>query len=77
MVEAVQQAKTNLQTARMGFGTGFAYLNVNRDAINPETHLWTQAPNLNSPSDKTVAVLMFETPAGKPIAAYIDYAMHP
>jgi neutral ceramidase len=61
----------------MGFGTGFSYLNVNRDAIDQETHRWTQAPNLNGPSDKTVAVLKFETLSGEPVAAYIDYAMHP
>ena len=77
MVKAVQQAKEKLQPARMAFGTGMAYLNVNRDAIQPATHLWTQAPNLLAPSDKTVAVLKFETLAGVPIAAYVNYAMHP
>jgi neutral ceramidase len=77
IVDAVRQAKAKLEPARMGFGTGFSYLNVNRDAVDPETHLWTQAPNLDGPSDKTVAVLKFETPAGAPIAVYIDYAMHP
>jgi hypothetical protein len=55
----------------------FSYLNVNRDVIDPTTHLWTQGPNLNGSSDKTVAVIRFETPEGQPIAAYIDYAMHP
>jgi neutral ceramidase len=77
MVDAVRQAKATLQPARMGFGTGFSYLNVNRDAIDSETHLWTQAPNLSGSSDKSVAVLKFETADGQPIAAYIDYAMHP
>ena len=77
MLDAVRQAKAKLQPARMGFGTGFSYLNVNRDAIDPETHLWTQAPNLDGPTDKTVAVLKFETVQGDPIAVYIDYAMHP
>src|SRR5580658_7679091 len=77
MLDAVRQAKAKLQPARIGFGTGFAYLNVNRDAISPETHLWTQAPNLDAPSDKTVAVVKFETPAGEPIAVYVNYAMHP
>jgi hypothetical protein len=76
MLEAVRQAKAGLQPARMGYGTGMAYLNVNRDAINPETHLWTQAPNADAASDKTVAVLKFQTPAGQPIAAYVNYAMH-
>jgi neutral ceramidase len=77
ILDAVRQAKAKLQPAAMGFGTGFSYLNVNRDVIDPTTHLWTQGPNLNGSSDKTVAVIKFETPEGQPIAAYIDYAMHP
>jgi neutral ceramidase len=77
ILDVVRQAKAQLQPARMGFGTGFSYLNVNRDGIDPATRLWTQAPNLNGSSDKTVAVIKFETPEGQPIAAYIDYAMHP
>jgi neutral ceramidase len=77
ILDAVKQAKAKLQPARMGFGTGVSYLNVNRDVIDPATRLWTQGPNLNGSSDKTVAVLKFETPDGQPIAAYVDYAMHP
>jgi hypothetical protein len=77
MVDAVRQAKARLQPARVGFGTGLCYLNVNRDAIDPETRRWTQAPNLDGPSDKTVAVLKFEAPTGEPIAVYMTYAMHP
>jgi neutral ceramidase len=77
IVDAVRQAKAKLQPARAGFGTGFSYLNVNRDAIDPETRRWTQAPNLDGPSDKTVAVLKFSSPTGEPIAVYMNYAMHP
>lgn len=77
LVDAVRQARTKLQPAQVGFGRGFSYLNVNRDTIDPTTHLWTQSANLDGPSDKTVAVIKFETLQGEPIAAYIDYAMHP
>jgi hypothetical protein len=77
MLDAVRQAKARLQPALVGFGTGFSYLNVSRDAVSDETHLWTQATNLNAASDKTVAVVSFTTPAGDPIAAYVNYAMHP
>jgi neutral ceramidase len=77
VLEAVRQAAAKLQPARMTFGTGLCYLNVNRDAINPKTRLWTQDANLTAPSDKTVAVLKFENPAGEPIAMYVNYAMHP
>ncbi len=77
IVDAVKQAKGDLQPARVGFGTGRSYLNVNRDAIDGDTHLWTQAPNLDGPSDKTVAVIEFLGASGQPIAVYMDYAMHP
>lgn len=77
IVDAVKQAKAQLQPARVGFGTGLSYLNVSRDNIDSETHLWTQAPNLNGASDKTVAVLKFESLSGELIAAYFTYAMHP
>jgi len=77
MVDAVRQAKARLRPARVGFGTGNSYLNVNRDAIDTDSHLWTQAPNFDGPSDKTVAVVEFLAPSGEPIAVYMDYAMHP
>jgi neutral ceramidase len=77
ILEAVRQAKSKLQPARVGYGKGFSYLNVNRDVVDPETHRWTQAPNLDAPSDKTVAVIKFASPAGDPIAVYMTYAMHP
>lgn len=77
MLEAVRKAKAALRPAQVGFGTGQAFLNVNRDAIDPKTRLWYQGPNLEASSDKTVAVLQFTTRDGKPIAAYVNYAMHP
>jgi neutral ceramidase len=77
LLDAVRQAKANLQPARVGYGTGKSYLNVNRDTVDGESHLWTQAPNLDGPSDKTVAVIEFLAASGQPIAIYMDYAMHP
>lgn len=76
-VDAVTQAMSRLQPARVGFSRGEVNLNVNRDAINPFTHLWTQAANLDAASDKTVAVVSFVRPDDTPIAAYVNYAMHP
>jgi neutral ceramidase len=77
VLDAVRQAAAKLQPARMAFGTGLCYLNVNRDTINPKTRKWTQDANLNAPSDKTVAVLKFENASGELIAMYVNYAMHP
>jgi hypothetical protein len=75
--EAVLQAQAKLQPASMAYGKGMSYLNVNRNTIERDTRKWTQASNMEATSDKAVDVLMFETPAGKPIAAYFTYAMHP
>lgn len=77
ILDTVRQAKAKLQPARVGFGTGVSYLNVSRDNIDAESHLWTQAPNLDGASDKTVAVLKFESLDGAPVAVYLTYAMHP
>jgi neutral ceramidase len=76
IVTAVRMAKARLNPARVGFGTGTAYFNVNRDAISRDTRLWTQAANQEGPSDKTLAVVMFTDANGAPIAGYMNYAMH-
>jgi hypothetical protein len=76
IVNAVHDAKGKLQPAAMSWGTGSIDLNVNRDAIDPKTHLWTQAPNTNAASDKTVSVLSFSGLSGEPIGIYANYSMH-
>jgi hypothetical protein len=73
---AVQAAREILQPARIGYGTGVSYINVNRNIIDPRTRKWWEGPNYEGPSDKTVAVIKFETTAGKPIAVYYNYACH-
>ena len=60
----------------MGYGTGVSYLNVQRDYIDPKTRGWWEGANYDGASDKTVAVIKFETPTGEPIAVYYNYAMH-
>ncbi|MFN7920358.1 MAG: neutral/alkaline non-lysosomal ceramidase N-terminal domain-containing protein [Bryobacteraceae bacterium] len=77
ILDAVKQAKAKLQPAQVGFGTGASYLNVARDTVSEQTHKWTQSANLDAASDKTVAVVTFTAPSGEPIAAYVNYAMHP
>jgi neutral ceramidase len=74
--QSLKTAKDKLQPARIGYGTGVSYINVNRNIIDPKTRKWWEGPNYDGPSDKTVAVVKFETPAGEPIAVYYNYAMH-
>ena len=59
IVESVRLAKGRLAAARVGYGTGVSYLNVNRNIIDPQTKRWWEGPNYEGPSDKTVAVIKF------------------
>src|SRR6188472_1929842 len=76
IVEAVRLAKQRLTPGRIGYGTGESYINVNRQIIDPKTGRWWEGPNREGPSDKTVAVVKFETMTGEPIAVYYNYAVH-
>jgi Neutral/alkaline non-lysosomal ceramidase, N-terminal len=76
IVESVRLAKARLAPARVGYGSGVSYLNVNRNIIDPKTKQWWEGPNYDGPSDKTVGVVKFETLTGEPIAVYYNYAMH-
>jgi len=72
----IKAAGEKLQPARIGYGTGVSYINVNRNIIDPKTRKWWEGANYDGPSDKTVAVIKFETTDGEPIAAYYNYACH-
>jgi hypothetical protein len=76
IASAITLAQARMQPARMGYGEGVSFINVNRNVIDPETRRWWEGPNYDGPSDKTVAVVTFETPEGAPIAVYYNYAMH-
>jgi neutral ceramidase len=73
---SIKMAKEKLQPARFAYGTGVSYINVNRNIIDLKTRQWWEGPNYDGPSDKTVAVVKFETLNGDPIAVYYNYAMH-
>ncbi len=74
-LEAVRQAKSRLQPARSGAGTGSAYVNINRREHMADGRWWL-GYNPDGVSDKTVAVIKFESQAGEPIAFLINYSVH-
>ena len=75
VVTAVKQAQAALVPARVGFGTGRANVNVNRRARMADGS-WNLGVNPDGVSDKTVAVLRFDTLSGAPIAIFNNYAVH-
>jgi neutral ceramidase len=75
IVSSVRMAKEKLQPARMSYGTGVSYINVNRSIIDPKTHRWWEGANYDAPSDKSVAALKFVSLSGEPIAVYYNYGV--
>ena len=73
-IRAVKEADSRLQPARVGFATGKAYVNVNRDQKLGEGYHMGYNPD--GPSDKTVAVVSFTNLSGEPIAIYSNYPVH-
>lgn len=76
VMQALREAAARLQPARVAWGTGTSAINVNRDLVDPATNRWWEGPNYQGTSDKTVAVVRFETLQGAPIAVYGNYAVH-
>jgi neutral ceramidase len=74
--QSAKRAKEAARPARMGFGTGTSFININRNIIDRKTNGWWEGPNYDGPSDKTVAVVTFETTDSQPIAVFYNYAMH-
>jgi neutral ceramidase len=75
VLTAVRTAQANLQPAKVGFGTGKAHVSTNRRARNGEGG-WMLGNNPDGVSDKTVAVIKFETIAGEPLAVFSNYGVH-
>jgi neutral/alkaline ceramidase-like enzyme len=75
VLTAVRTAQGSLQPAKVGFGTGKAHVSTNRRARNGEGG-WMLGNNPDGVSDKTVAVIKFETLAGEPLAVFSNYGVH-
>jgi hypothetical protein len=75
VLTAVRSAQATLQPAKVGFGIGKAHVSTNRRARNGEGG-WMLGNNPDGVSDKTVAVIKFETLAGDPLAIFSNYGVH-
>jgi hypothetical protein len=74
LFKALDLAKGRMQPAKLGVGSGEAYLNINRDEYTVDG--WKLGNNPGGPSDKTVRVLQVTTLDDKPIAVFVNYAVH-
>ena len=74
-LEVVGLALKALRPARLGYGEGHSYINVNRD-LQLADGSWSQADNFDGPSDKTLAVLKIEDLEGNLICALLNHCTH-
>jgi len=78
---AIAEAAGALQPARIGVGTGAAYIGHNRLRVNPDGAVsWfernpTRIPT--APVDPVVTVLRIDKTDGTPLAVLVSYACHP
>lgn len=78
---AIAQATEQLQEARIGAGTGMAYIGHNRLRLNPDgSTSWfernrTRIPT--SPIDPSVSVIRIDRADGSPVAVLTNHACHP
>ncbi len=75
VMTVIGEALDALRPARLGYGEGKSYINVNRD-LQLEDGSWSQADNYEGPSDKTLAVIKIEDMDGKLIAAMLNHCTH-
>jgi hypothetical protein len=67
IVEAIVEANSRLAPARMAVGS------VQLDGFNRNRHTKIEP----KPSDRELAVMRFDDPAGKPVAILVNFAAHP
>jgi hypothetical protein len=79
--KAITEAANGLQPARLGVGTGAAYIGHNRLRVNADGSVsWferntTRVPT--APVDPTLTVLRIDRADGTPLAVLTNYACHP
>ena len=73
VADAARQAQDGLRPARLGWATGTADVNVNRDVPTPDG--WWLGANKDGPSDKTLGILSILDDGGRPIAVLMNYAV--
>ncbi len=74
--EAVEKCVKTLQPAKLGYGSGLSYVNVNRHAICEGGANTIAGFERHRYSDRELIVLRIDSPDGEPIAFLFNYGCH-
>jgi neutral/alkaline ceramidase-like enzyme len=75
LIDAVRAAREKLEPARIAFGSGVAFANINRRAKDVDGRI-SLGLNPDGPADRHVNLIRLERPDGSSIALVVNYAMH-
>lgn len=75
LIDAVRTAREKLEPARIAFGTGVAFANINRRARDVDGRI-SLGLNPDGPADRQINLIRLERPNGSLIALIVNYAMH-
>lgn len=75
LVDAVRTARRQLEPARIAFGSGVAFANINRRARDVDGRV-SIGLNPEGPVDRQFNLIRLTRPDGAPIALVVNYAMH-
>jgi hypothetical protein len=75
LMEAIEQARSKLEPARLSIGAGFSRANINRRARDLDGTI-SLGYNPDGPADRQIGLIRLERPDGSPIALIANYAMH-
>ena len=75
LVQVSQEAAASLQPMRMGLGTGYCSMNINRRAKFADGGIWL-GRNQDGPCDHTVAILKFEDMQEDLLGLHVNWPCH-
>jgi len=75
MLEAIEEALSNLEPAKLGLGWGFSQANINRRAID-ESGKASLGLNPDGPVDRKIGLIRIDKMDGSPLTLVSNYAIH-
>ncbi|MFB3826646.1 MAG: neutral/alkaline non-lysosomal ceramidase N-terminal domain-containing protein [Bryobacteraceae bacterium] len=75
LIDAIKEARSKLEPARLAAGTGYSSANISRRGRDPQGRI-SLGLNPDGPADRQIGLIRLERRDGTPIALIANYSMH-
>jgi neutral ceramidase len=75
LITGIEQARKNLEPAKLGAGWGFSQANINRRAVDVDGKA-SLGLNPDGPVDRRIGLIRIEKQNGSPLALIVNYPIH-